>query len=181
VYLPKSPAGAQLPSGPLPEIAFDQKVCMFVPRCLVAMAGQTVMVLNSDNLAHNTHTFPSRNPQFNTTVSTGKGVPLVYSRSEQSPVRVVCDFHPWMGAYHLPLDHPYGAVSGPDGRFEIAGLPAGRHEFTVWHEAAGRVDNKLAVDIPVDGVAEIEIKVPSQSLAAFSGPPVKRVVLSALP
>lgn len=183
VYLPKPPPGTKQPEGELSPIKFDQEFCTFEPHCLVAQAGQTILVLNSDNLAHNTHTYPSRNPGFNSTVSPNDqtGVPLVYARPESRPVRVTCDFHPWMGAFHLPVDHPYAAVSAEDGTFEIADLPAGEHEFTVWHEVAGDINKRLSVEIPVDGVAEVEIKVPAQSLARFRGEQPKRVVLSMIP
>ncbi|MBX3440020.1 MAG: hypothetical protein KF861_21195 [Planctomycetaceae bacterium] len=183
IYLPKAPPGTKQPEGTLEPLKFDQEVCTFQPRCLVAQAGQTILVLNSDNLAHNTHTFPNRNAGFNSTVSPGEkvGVPLVYTRSEAKPVRVTCDFHAWMAAFHLPLDHPYGAVSGVDGTFEIANLPAGKHEFTIWHEVAGDINKRFVVEVPVDGVAEVEIKVPAQSMAQFEGERSKRVVLSMIP
>ena len=82
----------------------------------------------------------------------------------------MCDLHPWMTAYQLPLDHPYGVVTAEDGSFEISNLPAGRHEFTIWHEVPKVVDSKYEVEIPVDGTAEVEIKIPAQSLALLLGP-----------
>ena len=33
------------------------------------------------------------------------------------------------------------AVSGDDGTFEIKNIPAGKHEFQFWHEAAGYLKN----------------------------------------
>jgi hypothetical protein len=41
-----------------------------------------------------------------------------------------------MSAWQLPLDHPYGAVTNENGEFSIQNLPAGKHKFTIWHEAA---------------------------------------------
>ncbi len=183
VYLPKAPPGTKKPEGSPQPVKFDQEVCTFKPHCLIVQTEQTVLVLNSDGIAHNTHTFPNRNPSFNSTVSPGEqvGVPLVYERSESKPVRVTCDFHAWMGAFHLPLDHPYGAVSGEDGTFEITDLPAGKHQFAIWHEVAGDIHKRYDVEIPVDGVAEIEIRVPAQSLVSFKGPRSKRIVLSMIP
>ena len=54
---------------------------------------------------------------------------------------VVCNIHPFMKGYILLLDHPYMAVSGDDGTFEIKNIPAGKHEFQFWHEAAGYLKN----------------------------------------
>ena len=55
--------------------------------------------------------------------------------------------HVWMGAYILIVDHPYAAVTGKDGRFEIRNLPVGNHEFRIWHEAVGYLEKKYVVTI----------------------------------
>lgn len=182
VFLGKAPAGTRQPASK-DSLKFDQQGCRFIPHCLFVQTEQEILVLNSDPTLHNTHTNPQRQPAFNQGVQPNetKGVPLSYSRGEKQPVSVICDIHPWMQAYHLPLDHPYGAVSGEDGTFEIADLPAGKHEFTIWHEAAGVVDGGYTVEIPVDGTAEVEIKVPAASLASFNGERPKRVILSMIP
>jgi len=53
------------------------------------------------------------------------------------PIGLTCNIQPWMQSYILPLDHPYFAVSGPDGRFKMTGLPPGTWEFRFWHEQVG--------------------------------------------
>jgi plastocyanin len=138
IYLRKAPkvaAGAPAEA----SVVFDQKGCVFKPHAMIVRVGQTVKVLNSDSIAHNTHTYPKKNSPFNKAVSgnDADGVPLVYKQAEQDPISVVCDVHTWMKAYHLPIDHPFAAVSGEDGTFEIKDLPAGKHELKVWHESAG--------------------------------------------
>lgn len=179
IYLPNAPGGAKQPES-LEEIKFDQVGCRFVPHCMTMQTNQTVLVLNDDDTLHNTHTNPQRQPAFNQGVAPNErnGVPLVYSRAERIPVSVICDIHPWMLAYHMPLDHPYNVVTAEDGTFEVPNLPAGRHEFTIWHEVPGVINNRYAVEIPVDGTAEVEIKVPAQQLAQFNGPQPRQVVLS---
>jgi hypothetical protein len=182
IYLPNAPGGTKQPESTEP-IKFDQVGCRFVPHCMTMQTGQTVLVLNDDDTLHNTHTNPQRQPAFNQGVSPKErnGVPLVYTRSERIPVSVICDIHPWMLAYHMPLDHPYNVITAEDGSFEIPNLPAGKHEFTIWHEVPGVVNNRYAVEIPVDGTAEVEIKIPAQQLAEFNGPQPKQVVLSMIP
>ena len=54
---------------------------------------------------------------------------------------VDCNIHPFMKGHLLVQDHPYMAVSGEDGTFEIKNIPAGKHEFQFWHEAAGYLKN----------------------------------------
>jgi plastocyanin len=181
VFLPRKPAGTKEEAAKPPEetIAFDQKYCTFKPHALVVRAGQTVRVLNSDPVTHNTNTKPKSNSSFNNTVKPGedKGLPLVYARGEREPVRVVCDFHAWMLAWHLPLDHPYGAVTGEDGTFTIPDVPAGKHKFAVWHE--GKKIGDYSVEVKPDETATLDITIPAASLAAIANPDAtKGIVLS---
>lgn len=164
IYLDKIPKGAAIPPVGDP-ILFDQKVCIFLPHAMVVRVKQTVKVLNADGAAHNTHTNPQKNTAFNSVVQPNdrSGVDLVYGQPEKFPLSVVCDIHNWMSAYHLPLDHPFAAVSAADGTFEIKDLPAGKHEFKVWHEAGKFVEKALVVTIK-PGDNEVTIKVPASKL-----------------
>ena len=76
VYLYKAPGKVHPDAGnAAPKVIFDQKNCLFLPHTLVVQAGQTVEVLNSDAIAHNTHTYPLRNQAVNVLVApmTAKG------------------------------------------------------------------------------------------------------------
>jgi hypothetical protein len=55
-------------------------------------------------------------------------------KTSTMPAPVVSIVQPWMRAYLVALDHPYAAVTGQDGRFEIKNVPAGEHEFQFWHD-----------------------------------------------
>ena len=147
------------------SLIFDQKNCMFKPHALTARVGQTIKVLNSDGVAHNTHTYGKKTVQFNSIVppNDAVGATLIYKQAEQEPISVGCDIHPWMKAYHLPIDHPFVALSGEDGTFEIKDLPAGKHEFKVWHEAGQLLEKSLMVTIKPGDNDLLTIKVsPSQ-------------------
>ena len=70
---------------------------------------------------------------------------------------VNCNIHPWMQAHILIQDHPYMAVSGEDGTFEIKNLPAGKQNFLFWHESGyvrnakvgpGKTDRRLTSHYP---------------------------------
>jgi hypothetical protein len=165
VYLPKAPKGAK-PAEVLAEpFLFDQKTCRFLPHATIIPVKQTVKVLSNDAVAHNTHTFPFKNAGINSTVNPMDREGLVsfaYSKAEAVPIAVKCDFHAWMNAWHLPLDHAFGAVSNATGEFEIANLPVGKHAFIVWHEAAngGFVQRKLEVEIKAGETAEVSIDYP---------------------
>lgn len=164
VYLEKVPKGAKV-SPPEGDVIFDQKTCVFIPHALFVRTKQQMLVLNDDGVAHNTHTYPKKSSGFNGLVPPGdrKGAVVKYDQVEREPFQVGCDIHPWMQAYHLALDHPFAAVSKPDGTFEIKNLPAGKHEFKVWHEVGKFVEKALAVTIK-PGENEITIKVPASKL-----------------
>jgi hypothetical protein len=148
IYLEKAPAGAA--KIPLPEKQiFDQKGCRFMPHAMLVRTSVPLLVLSEDDVGHNTHTFPSRNTGFNSAIGKKeqKGVPINYTQSEKEPIEVKCDIHPWMKAYHLPLDHGFAALTNEKGEFAIKGLPAGTYTFKVWHEAAGLLERSYKVVI----------------------------------
>ncbi len=169
VYMKKAPKGAPSMSVPSEPIFFDQKNCKFLPHCLLVPVGQTVKVLSDDPIAHNTHTNPAKNNGVSSVVPENDrtGVlELKYTRSED-PFSVTCDFHAWMKAYHMPIDHPYGAVTDENGNFEIKDVPAGDHEFVVWHESASGnyLERKLKVKVGGGSPTEVKISYPESKLS----------------
>ena len=136
---------------PAPKMIFDQANCKFIPHVLVVQAGQTVEVLNSDNVAHNTHTYPLRNQAMNILVApntkAGDGVDIATATREIVPHQVKCDFHPWMVAHWLVLDHPYAVATDAKGNFKMENLPVGDHELRIWHERVGYLDRKYKVSV----------------------------------
>lgn len=160
IYLRKSPKVTSSGAGEA-AVVFDQKNCMFKPHAMVTRVGQTIKVLNSDAVAHNTHTYGKKTTPFNSIVSPNDavGATLIYKQAEQEPISVGCDIHPWMKAFHLPVDHPFAAVTGEDGTFEIKDLPVGKHEFKVWHEVNGLLEKALVVTIKAGDNDPLVIKV----------------------
>ncbi len=160
IYLPKKPKKINPDLKDFdPQVIFDQENCVFKPHALLVRAGQSVEVLNSDPVAHNTHTYPIRNRGENLVVAAntkaGKGTLYPMKSRESLPIQVKCDFHSWMAAYWLVLDHPYAAVTQADGSFEIKGLPPGTHKFRVWHERVGYLERSLSVKVKGGETTEI--------------------------
>ena len=180
IYLERAPSGGEEGGEADTEVVFDNLNCVFVPHALLVQTGATIRVTNSDPVAHNTHTFPARNDPFNSVlkVNDKEGIPFSYRRAEKVPVQVKCDLHAWMKAWHLPLDHPYGTVSGKDGSFEIANLPQGTHKFRIWHETVGYLDRGYEVKIAGEDV-EVEISYGQSDLAGFDGPRPRQVTIAA--
>ena len=169
VYLARAPKGTPKMTPPAEPLIFDQKNCRFIPHCMIVPTGQTVKVLSDDPVAHNTHTNPKKNSGLSSLVGAGDRegkLELVYARAEE-PFAVTCDFHAWMMAYHLPVDHPFAAVTDENGNFTIPDLPSGEHEFSVWHEAANGkfVERKFAVTITAGETTTTEIPYPVSKLS----------------
>lgn len=158
VYLRRAPKDIHPEAAkPAPKVIFDQENCVFKPHALVVQAPADrkkpvmVEVLNSDPIAHNTHTYPLRNQAFNILVApntaAGAGAEIKIHQAEPLPHQVKCDFHPWMEAYWLVVDHPYAAATDENGNFTIENLPVGKHSLTFWHERSGYVERSYSVTV----------------------------------
>lgn len=143
VYV-KSGLGAA-PPAPSEPVVIDQQGCAYVPEVVVVQVGQPLKIRNSDGTFHNVHTWSTVNPAFNI-AQPRKGMEAVrtFEKAELLfPVR--CDIHSWMRASIAVLPHPFHAVTGPDGTFEIRGLPAGVYEIEAVHEKLKALTGKLSV------------------------------------
>ena len=122
---------------PSPAAVLDQKGCRYVPHVLGIQVGQTLEILSSDNTLHNVHAIPEQNREFNKAHQMAgiKHTHVFSTREVMVPFK--CDVHRWMNAYVGVLDHPYYAVTGPNGTFELKGLPPGTYTIEAWHEKLG--------------------------------------------
>src|SRR5690349_9085045 len=140
VYL-KPPLGKKIEAHPDYEaklkqpVTLDNHFCTFKPHIVLLRVGQTLKITNSDptTIGHNTKIDLFA---FNQTVANGDPKEIVDSKEFALPSPVECNIHPWMHAHMLSQSHPYMAVSGDDGTFEIKNIPVGQHEFQFWHEAS---------------------------------------------
>ncbi len=114
----------------------DQKDCQYTPRVIGARIGQTLQVKNDDPTDHNIHSASMAGNDFNTT-QTVNGKPFEYKLKAAELLHVRCDNHTWMSGYVGIFDNPYFAVSGTDGTFTIANVPAGMQTVKAWHEVMG--------------------------------------------
>lgn len=128
-------------------VVLDQKGCVYLPHVIGVEVGEPVEFRNSDTTMHNIHTLPdaSGNPAID--VSQGpKGAPQ--SRSFSKPeimMAVRCNNHPWMNAFINVSATPWFAVTGPDGKFTLKGLPAGDYMLGAVQEKMGEQEIKVTV------------------------------------
>jgi hypothetical protein len=117
----------------------------FWPRVVGVRTGQDFRVLNEDDDLHNVHALPFANGEFNLGMPR-KGLDTVrrFSVPEQM-VAIIDDIHPWQKVWLGVVEHPFFAVTGPDGRFELRGLAPGTYTLGVWHERCYRVERTLEI------------------------------------
>jgi len=150
-----------VPAGTEPLI-ITQRGCEYEPYVASCQVGQTIRVVNDDPVTHNIHTLPkvSGNKEVNQSqAAKAKPLEFVYDKPEQF-LRFKCDVHPWMFSYVSVLNHPFHAVTGEDGGFEIKGLPDGKYKVKFAHRKAGESVQEVEVK---DGKATVDVvlKVPS--------------------
>ena len=130
-------AGAASSPAPAEAVEIDQKGCMFKPHVAVARAGQKVIFKNSDALLHNVRSEAKVNKAFNIAQPVqGMTTAKTFEKPEIG-IKMRCDVHFWMASFIHVLDHPFYAVTGDDGSFEIKDLPAGTYTIEVLHEKLG--------------------------------------------
>lgn len=176
IYLQKVPTGYQAPPVPEEPVILDMKECRFIPHVMVLRCNQKILFKNDDSIHHNARLDPIRNSGFNQVIGANnrEGVSYTLKKPEPRPFPVNGDLHPWMRAYILPLDHHFAAVTDAEGKFEIKGLPPGKHTFTVWHELPGYLKKELPIVIKADEVTEQELSFGSDDLVKpVSKPGVK--------
>jgi plastocyanin len=135
-------------------ITLDQHGCMFVPRIIGIRAGQTLDLKNSDAVSHNVHPMPKENREWNQQQSPES--PDIQHRFPRPEIMipVKCNVHSWMHAYIGVMPHPYFAVTGPDGSFELPNVPPGDYTVAVWHEKLG--DQKKQVHVAESAHAAVD-------------------------
>ena len=140
VYLEGAPSA----DGARPTKQVTQREMNFLPSLLPVQVGTRVEFPNEDDTYHNIFSY-----------SPAKRFDLGRYRPDERPipsqvfdkeglVTLRCDIHEHMRGLILVLDTPHFAVTEPDGRFRLAGLPAGKYTLKVW------IDSKTIREQPVE-------------------------------
>jgi hypothetical protein len=150
------------------EVSIDQPFCNFNPHVSVVFAeyegkpsGQKFVIKNSAPILHNSRVQGGafRNPAKNYTLAAGKDQPHQF-KADTQVIKVNCDAHKWMEAYIWAFDHPYAAVTGPDGSFEIKNVPTGVDlSVMAWHEIGTKPAGDEVKKGPVKDGDNLEITI----------------------
>lgn len=122
---------------PAEPVVIDQKGCGFGPRVLGIQVGQTLKVTNSDPVTHNIHPLAKTNREWNQSQAPGEEPFARRFTQPEVMIRVKCNIHSWMKAWVGAVAHPYFAVTGADGSFQLRNVPPGIYTLEVWQEELG--------------------------------------------
>ena len=155
---------------PAAAVTLDQKGCHYVPHVLGIMAGQKLMVTNSDQTAHNVHPLPTKgNTEWNQSQPAGSP-PLekTFARPEVM-IPVKCNQHPWMKSFIGVMRSPLYAVSAEDGKFTIMGVPQGTYTVAALHESFGEKTMSVTVGAKEIKTQDFSFDVKAASAQPFGG------------
>jgi plastocyanin len=144
VYV-KEGLGSRTFDVPKDAVTLTQSGCKYRPHVLGAMAGQTIKIVNGDPTTHNIHPTPKDNREWNESQAPQAAALEKNFAREEILLPVKCNQHPWMKMYVNVVRNPFYAVSGPDGKFEIKGLPPGDYTIAFVHEKLAEQDQKVTL------------------------------------
>jgi hypothetical protein len=148
-----------LPATPAPAkpAELNQDRCSYSPRVQAIVAGQTLLIKNSDPVLHNVREIKGALTKKN--FAQVPGTPPIPEQELKEPgtlMKFKCDIHQWMTAYVWVQNNDAFAVSDKDGKFEIDNVPVGTWDVTAWHERFGEKNAKITVS--KDKPAEIKLE-----------------------
>ena len=129
---------------PAQAVVVEQKGCMYLPHVLAVRANQPLHVVNDDPTLHNIHSTPANNREWNKAEQPGSSVDEAFAR-EEIAIPVKCNVHPWMHGYIAVFKHPFFAVTGKDGSFDLSRLPPGTYTIKAWHEKLGTASQTVTI------------------------------------
>jgi hypothetical protein len=138
------------------KVVLDQPHCAFVPHAMVVFpkyrdekgklvpTGQVFQVVNSAEFNHNTNVTDGPNSILPAHTTAEKGM-VIELQPSNKPVEIKCNIHTWMNAFALAQDHPFVALTNPDGTYKIENVPTGVEvQVIAWHEKAGYLNTDAA-------------------------------------
>ena len=159
------PINPKLKGRKLENVVIDQPCCMFEPYCIALQEGQSITIKNSMSITHNSKVdgdSDAGNPQVNPLIPPGEKVNVGPFKPQRTEIPLSCSIHSWMSGHIWVFSHPYYAVTGKDGKFEIKDAPTGKFRLVIWQPGAGWVTgdkdpDKFGKEITIKGGATTDL------------------------
>jgi hypothetical protein len=125
---------------PLPlerRLELESDHCRLTPRVQAAVVTSAVNVIGHDVFRQHLRFLAGGETEPRAAILMGRDEQVIPTELPfKAPgLVVVRDLdHPWPKAYVLVFDHPYFAVTAPNGTFTIDGVPPGKYTAKAWHE-----------------------------------------------
>ena len=146
------------------EVFLSVQPKAFLPHVLAIRAGGQLSFKQLDVAPENVKIDWVNNAATNRLLKAGARFSQVVV-AEKLPVRFESNISSWMFGYVAVFVHPYFAVTGADGEFEIKNAPAGDLRVFYWHEkvgyrdgAAGRLGDPMKVEKTETDLGDVKIK-----------------------
>jgi plastocyanin len=130
---------------PSTPVKIAQKGCTYRPHVAAVMAGQPVEFDDNDMTMHNVHPMPKNNKEWNQAEQPGEKPIIQTFANPEVMVSIKCNQHPWMKMYLSVMSNPFYAITGPDGGFELKGLPPGTYTIAAVQEKLGEKTQTITV------------------------------------
>lgn len=142
---------------PAAPVVLDQHGCMYEPHVFGVMAGQEILVKNSDPVMHNIHAQPQKSAEFNESQNPGAPAMKQILKKAEVFVSIKCDVHNWMHACAGVVTHPYYAVTDAKGSYSIDKLPPGKYTIRAKHEKIEKPIEK-EIEVKADGKVTLDFE-----------------------
>lgn len=162
IYIKEGLSGKTFPA-PGEPVLLDQIGCEYTPYVIGLQTGQKLLARNSDPLMHNVHPLPKvagnkesnkaqmmKSPDYEYTFDNPE-IFLTYK----------CDIHPWMYAYVAVVEHPFFAVSGKNGTFQLKNVTDGKYVVEAVHRKAGKQTKEITVTDGKSSPIEFTFEIPA--------------------
>jgi hypothetical protein len=161
----------------------EARDCQFMPFVTVVRDGHAVEVVNMDPVMHDIQAYETSqlgprvlfnsplpmNPHHKRNVTAHShehlaGEPMTEKIDLTKGRRIFvmqCGFHAYMISWGMAMEHPYYAVTGPDGRYTIGDVPPGEYRLMGWHPEMGFLEKSIKVDTKATVNVPFEFKAPT--------------------
>lgn len=130
---------------PAARRSLDQKHCRYEPHILLVPQSQALSMKSSDHVLHTVHSDGAAS--FNLAFPFTDHV-TTQNVNTAGLINLKCNGgHSWMNAEVMVVSHPYYAVTGEDGKFELTDVPPGEYQIVAWHEGWSVLGKENALDV----------------------------------